>query len=142
VRDDYSDLVGHAFPGGEVVVPWWMNRLWADSVQAADPSPHVHPLLVYYASVRGAGVTFADIFALMDAPAESGIVVGEQALTFDRPILVDHSYDAAGGITGVVRKHGRRAGAFDMLTFEITLTETGAREPSAVSGMTLVFPRP
>jgi hypothetical protein len=141
VRDDYSDLDGHRFPGGIVVVPSWMNRLWADSVSAPDPTPHVHPLLVYYAAVEGSGVTFGDIFELMDADADSGIVVGEQALEYARPIEVAREYEVAGGITKVVRKEGRRAGTFDMLTFELTLTEPGRPDSAATSTMTFIFPR-
>jgi hypothetical protein len=141
VRDDYGDLAGHRFPGGAVTVPEWMNRLWADSVGAPDPAPHVHPLLVYYVAVEGSGVTFGDIFDLMDAPHDSGIVVGEQALEFARPVEVGREYVVAGGITEVVRKEGRRAGVFDMLTFELTLTEPDASDPAAVSTMTFIFPR-
>ena len=140
-RDGYEHLSGHRFPGGTVTVPYWLNRLWSDSVAAPDPSPTVHPLLVYYAAVQGSGVTFGDIFDLMDAAADSGIVVGEQALAFDRPLHIEREYVVAGGITEVVRKEGRRAGVFDMLTFELTLTEPGAAAPAATSRMTFIFPR-
>jgi hypothetical protein len=140
-RADYSDLGGHRFPGGTVTVPNWMNRLWADSVSAPDPTPYVHSLLVYYAAVEGSGVGFGDIFELMDADADSGIVVGEQSLVYNRPIEVGREYGVAGGITEVVRKQGRRAGVFDMLTFELTLTEPGAADPAAISTMTFIFPR-
>ena len=64
--DDYSHVAGHRFPGGTTSVPHWMNRLWGDAVEAdSDPSPDVHPVLVYYAAVQGSGVTFQDIFELM-----------------------------------------------------------------------------
>jgi hypothetical protein len=141
VETDYGSLAGHRFPGGTVTVPYWMNRLWADSVSAPDPTPYVHPLLVYYAAVEGSGVTFGDIFDLMDADAASGIVVGEQALRYNRPLAVGREYAVAGGITEVVRKQGRRAGVFDMLTFELTLTESGADDAAAISTMTFIFPR-
>lgn len=140
-QEDYTELSGHRFPGGTVTVPHWMNRLWADSVAAPDPSPHVHPLLVYYAAVQGSGVTFGDIFALMDAAADSGIVVGEQGLEFARPIDIDREYVVAGGITEVIRKEGRRAGVFDMLTFELTLKERDAADAAVTSTMTFIFPR-
>jgi hypothetical protein len=140
-RSDYSDLAGHRFPGGTVTVPYWLNRLWADSVSAPDPTPRVHPLLVYYAAVQGSGVTFGEIFALMDADDDSGIVVGEQALEYRRPIEVGREYVVAGGIVDVLRKQGRRAGVFDMLTFEMTLTEPDAADAAATSTMTFIFPR-
>jgi hypothetical protein len=137
----YGRLEGHRFPGGTVTVPSWQNRLWADSVSAPDPSPHVHPLLVYYAAVQGSGVTFGDIFDLMGASADSGVVVGEQSLVFERPVRIDRLYRVAGGIDAVARKQGRRAGVFDLLTFRLTLTEEEADGPAAVSSMTFIFPR-
>jgi hypothetical protein len=141
VDANYDHLAGHAFPGGRVTVPSWLNRLWADSTGADDPSPLVHPLLVYYVAVEGSGVTFGDIFDLMEAPHDSGVMVGEQSLEFARAIEVGREYDVAGGITDVVRKQGKRAGTFDMLTFVLTLTEAGASDAAATSTMTFIFPR-
>jgi hypothetical protein len=140
-RTDYTYLAGYAFPGGTVVVPYWMNWLWADSVSAQDPSPYVHPVLVYYAAVQGSNITFEEIFELMDAAADSGVVAGEQSLEFSRPIEIDREYEVAGGITAVIRKRGRRAGVFDMLTFELSLQELDASGPAAISTMTFIFPR-
>jgi hypothetical protein len=141
VRDDYSDLTGHRFPGGQTRVPFWMNHLWRDSVLADVDDRHVHPMLVYYAAVEASGVTFQDMFDLMDASADSGVVVGEQKLEFARPILVDQLYEVEGGITEVVRKQGARAGVFDMFTFVMTLREPAETTPAATSTMTFIFPR-
>jgi hypothetical protein len=139
---DYSHVIGHRFPGGTTVVPAWMNRLWGDAVAADDdPAPHVHPVLVYYAAVQGSGVTFQDIFDLMGASGDSGIMVGEQRFEFTRPLEVGKEYEVEGGITDVVRKEGRRAGVFDIATFELRVLEPGSAEPLAVSTTSFVFPR-
>lgn len=141
-RPDYSHVIGHRFPGGTTVVPHWLNRLWGEAVAAdADPSPSVHPVLVYYAAVQGSGVTFQDIFDLMEAPGDSGIMVGEQRFEFTRPLEVDRPYDVEGGIVDVVRKEGRRAGVFDIATFELRILEPETSEPVAVSTTSFVFPR-
>jgi len=139
---DYSHVVGHRFPGGTTIVAPWMNRLWGDAVLAGDdPAPYVHPVLVYYAAVQGSGVTFQDIFDLMDAPGDSGIMVGEQRFEFARPIEVGREYHVDGGITDVVRKEGRRTGVFDIATFELRLLDPGSTDPVAVSTTSFVFPR-
>jgi hypothetical protein len=139
---DYSHVIGHRFPGGTTVVPSWMNRLWGDAVAADDdPAPHVHPVLVYYAAVQGSGVTFQDIFDLMGASGDSGIMVGEQRFEFTRALEVDKEYVVEGGITDVVRKEGRRAGVFDIATFELRVLEPGSGDPVAVSTTSFVFPR-
>jgi hypothetical protein len=123
-------------------VPHWMNRLWGDAVAAdGDPSPDVHPVLVYYAAVRGSGVTFDDIFALMDASADSGVMVGGQSFRFERPLQIETEYEVEGGIVDVDRKVGRRAGTFDICTFELRVREPEETEPIAVSTTSFVFPR-
>jgi hypothetical protein len=142
VSTDYAHLVGHRFPGGSTVVPYWMNRLWGHAVLAGDdPSPTVHPVLVYYAAVQGSGVTFQDIFDLMGASADSGVMVGEQKFRFTRPVQINTPYRVTGGIVGVERKVGRRAGTFDICSFELTMFEDRDSEPVATSTTSFVFPR-
>jgi hypothetical protein len=140
-RDPYAAVAGHRFPGGTTTVEAWMNQLWCDAVCADDTAPYVHPTLVYYAAVQGSGVTFQDIFDLFDGTAESGIMVGEQRLVFDEPVAVGAAYDVSGGIADVQRKSGRRAGVFDIATFELELRPPGAADPVAVSTTSFVFPR-
>lgn len=138
----YAAIAGHRFPGGRTVVPRWMNRLWCDAVAAAgDSAPHVHPTLVYYAAVQGSGIEFGDIFALLDGSEDSGIMVGEQSLELRTPLEVEREYAVEGGITDVVRKEGRRAGVFDIATFELRIFEDGDADPVAVSTTSFVFPR-
>jgi hypothetical protein len=119
-----------------------MNHLWGDAVLAEDdPAPYVHPVLVYYAAVQGSGITFQDIFDLMEASEDSGIMVGEQRLEFAAPLEIDRTYDVEGAIVDVVRKSGRRAGIFDIATFQLRLSEPGSDEAIAVSTTSFVFPR-
>jgi hypothetical protein len=140
MRDDYSHLIGHRFPGGRVTIPDWLAWLWRDAVLAENPAPGVHPGLAYLAAVQGSGVTFQDIFDLADATAESGPMFGEQTLAFAAPLRIGVEYRVEGEITDVVRKHGRRAGTFDMLTFELRLLDAdGALVATNVN--TFIFPR-
>jgi hypothetical protein len=139
---DFRHVIGHRFPGGTTAVPAWMNHLWGDAVVAPDdPAPYVHPVLVYYAAVQGAGITFQDIFDLLEASENSGIMVGEQRFEFAEPVRIDTTYRVDGGITDVVRKSGRRAGTFDIATFELRLTDLSTHKPVAVSTTSFIFPR-
>lgn len=149
--NDLQNRVGYRFPGGRVIVPHWQNWLFCDavladhpahrSVEAARelgyPAPVVHPGLVYFACVRGAGITFADIFALMDFDEQEGPMFGEQQMEFTEPIFEGIEYEAAGKITSVVRKKGKRAGVFDIVTFEISLSRDGRQVVSSTSGFIL-----
>lgn len=148
---DYQDRVGHRFPGGPVTVPHWENWLFCDAVLADHPAhrspeaarrlgypaPVVHPGLVYFACVRGARITFADIFALMEFDENDGPMFGEQRMVFAEPVFEGVEYEAAGHITGVVRKEGQRAGVFDIVSFEITLSRDGRQVVSSSSSFVL-----
>jgi hypothetical protein len=138
----YRHLIGHCFPGGRTTVPRWMNQLWCDAVCAdGDTYPHVHPALVYYAAVQGSGTTFQEIFDLLDGDNGSGIMVGEQRFRFAEPMEIDVEYDVRGAIIGVERKSGRRAGTFDIATFELIVSPIGELEPIATATTSFVFPR-
>jgi hypothetical protein len=141
MRDDYSHLVGHRLPTGRVSVPRLMNRLWADSALGPDPAPYVHPVLVYFAAIEGSNLRIQDLFDLMEAPADSGVVMGEQKLTFRAPLEVEREYEVDGEVVDVVRKQGRRAGAFDVMTIVFRLREDGGSPPLAESTITFIFPR-
>ncbi|HVH00360.1 MAG TPA: hypothetical protein VM844_06305 [Miltoncostaeaceae bacterium] len=140
MSDDYSHLIGHRFPGGTVTIPGWVDFLWRDAVLAEPGGEAVHPGLAYLAAVQGSGVTFQDIFDLAEATAESGPMFGEQTLTFEGALRTDTEYAVEGEITDVVRKQGRRAGTFDMLTFELRLRAPGGALV-ATNVNTFIFPR-
>jgi len=65
---------------------------------------------------------------------------GEAGIELRRPLRIGESYEVSGGITGVVRKEGRKAGVFDIVTFRLELVgEDGA--VAAVSTNSFIFPR-
>jgi acyl dehydratase len=151
MSEDFQDRVGHRFPGGTVTVPFYENWLWCDSVLADHPAyvsaeaaralgypaPVVHPGLVYFACVRGARISFADIFRLMDFDEKDGPMFGEQRMAFAEPVFVGVDYEGSGEVTGVVRKTGKRAGVFDIVTFDIRLTRGGSEVVSSTSSFVL-----
>jgi hypothetical protein len=138
----YAHVAGHRFPGGTTTVEPWLNQLWCDAVCTEDTAPFVHPMLVYYMAVQGSGVTFQDIFDLLDGSTESGIMVGEQRLEFREPLRIGMRYEVSGGMTGVERKSGRRAGTFDIATFQLELRSTRGSAIVASTSTSFVFPRP
>jgi hypothetical protein len=68
-------------------------------------------------------------------------MVGEQRFEFHGPLEIEKEYEVDGGIVDVQRKKGRRAGVFDIATFELRMREPGADGPLAVSTTSFVFPR-
>jgi hypothetical protein len=68
-------------------------------------------------------------------------MVGEQRFEFFEPVRIDTTYRVDGGIIDVVRKSGRRAGTFDIATFELRLIEPSTDQQVAVSTTSFIFPR-
>ncbi len=95
---------------------------------------------VYYGALAGMGLSVDELFALVSASAEDGPMFGEAEIELRRPLQVGATYAVSGGITGVERKEGRRAGAFDIVTFRLELTGEGG-ETVAVSTNSFIFPR-
>jgi hypothetical protein len=139
--NDYEHLVGHRFPGGHFTLSPHMAWLWADCV-LSDPDPEeAHPSLSYQAAMKGCGITIQDVFELMDATADSGVMFGEVVLDYFGTLVPGDTYALEGGITDVTRKTGRRAGTFDLLSFEIIGRREGEPDPLFAVATTWVFPR-
>ena len=141
MREDYSHLVGHRFPGGRARIDDWLDALWCDATLSERHPPHAHPGLAYVACLEGSGVSIQDLFDLMEADADSGAMFGEQRLEYRSPVVIGREYEVDGEVTAVVRKRGRRAGTFYLLTFELRLREPGAAEAVVVNTNTYFFPR-
>jgi len=139
---EYTHLIGHEFPGGRYRLPEYLSWLWADTVLAEQDPDAAHPGLAYFVGLQGAGVSIQEIFDLLDATADSGVMFGEYQLELSAPLRPQVTYVVMGQITDVVRKEGKRAGVFDRVTFILELREEdGGAEPVARTTNTWIFPR-
>lgn len=138
---DYSHLVGHRFPGGTYTLPEFVSWLWEDAILSEHDAGLAHPSLGFYVAMAGLGVSIGDVMALLDGSPDSGVMFGESDLEFHGSLRAGATYECEGAITAVERKTGKRAGAFDKLTFQIHVRETGSSTPSVVSTNTWIFPR-
>lgn len=138
---DYQHLIGHRFPGGTYTLPKYLAWLWADAALAEPDAETAHPSLGYFVAMQGLGVSIQDIFDLMDADADSGVMFGETELEFERVLTPGATYAVEGEITGVERKSGRRAGTFDKLTFVGRVREQDSGELVVTNTNTWIFPR-
>lgn len=138
---DYSHLIGYRFPGGMVKLPSYMAWLWADAT-LAKPDPGVaHPSLGYVVAMDGMGISIQDIFDLLDAEPDSGVMFGEISLEFEAPLRVGGTYRVEGGIVEVERKSGRRAGVFDRLVFALRVLDPESGALVVANHNTWIFPR-
>jgi hypothetical protein len=138
---EYTHLVGHRLPGGRYRLPEYVAWLWADVVLAEPDPDAAHPALAYFVAMQGCGLSIHEIFELLEADADSGVMFGEQTLEFAGELRPGADYEVSGAITEVVRKEGKRAGVFDRVTFAMELRSDGEAEPVATSTSVWIFPR-
>jgi hypothetical protein len=131
---------GKAVPGGTFRVEEY-ERVISHDALAAPPlePPLLHPVWAILGALRGMGTDLADVFALVDA-SEDGTLFGEAELEQLRPLRAGVDYAVLGGVTDVVRREGRRAGAFDVLTLRLEIVEPGG-ESAAVVSQAFIIPR-
>ena len=111
----YGHLVGHRFPGSSYTLPEHVRWLWADAI-GADPGETVaHPSLAYFVAMQGLGVTILEVFEMLDANPDSGVVMGEVELEFNGALTAGTTYECEAQVAGVDRKRGARVGVFDRL---------------------------
>jgi hypothetical protein len=134
-------VIGYRFPGGSFTIAPYEHWLTCDVV-LAEPARAgtAHPMYVYYAALGGMGISLDELFALVGATADDGVMFGEAAIEIAKPLVVGATYEVRGEVTGAERKSGRRAGVFDIVTFALDVID----EQGAVCGTStnsFVFPR-
>ncbi len=139
--EELEGLVGTSFPGGTYTVEPYRHWLLNDAVgDVPSTSGDASPMEIYYGAMGGLGLTLDELFALAGATAADGPMFGEAEIEQRRPLQVGGTYTVRGGITGAVRKEGRRAGVFDIVTFRLELVDAEG-EVAGVSTNSFVFPR-
>lgn len=107
---------------------------------SADDDPNLHPVWATLLGLRGMDLSFERLFELAEGSAEDGIYFGEAGVELRRVLEVGSTYRVSGQITDLVRRRGRKAGTFDVLTFELYL-RTQEGEVAATASNSFVFVR-
>jgi hypothetical protein len=105
-----------------------------------DASADPHPIWAYIATQRGIGIGVAELCALADFDVADGPLLGSVELIYSAPIEVGVEYAVTGEIVGIERKHGRKAGTFDVLTFRERLVAPDGAEVASTTN-TFILPR-
>jgi hypothetical protein len=138
--EDVEKLVGFRFPGGSVTIQPYENWLLCDVVCSPQmPAGTAHPLYAYLCADAGMGMSLTQLFNLAGASADDGPMQGGAEIELMGALRTGVTYDVRGGITHAERKHGKRAGTFDIVTYRMELLEHG--EVVAASTNSVVFPR-
>jgi hypothetical protein len=135
---ELESLAGRSFPGGSFLVTAAQDtalRVVVGAPPRAGDADVAHPVWMFAGPQRAMGITIDDLFGWCGSSAADGPMLGETQLTMPGPLLVGHRYAVTGGIVAATRKQGRRAGVFDIVTFELNLAGGGQCRTS------FVFPR-
>jgi hypothetical protein len=134
-------LVGYRFPGGSFRVEEYERWLSHDAMQVEgiDP-PLLHPVWVLLGALRGMGMTIDALVELAGSKADEGVVFGETILEHHRPLRTDQTYAVHGSITELRRRHSRRAGVIDLLTFRLQIDDEAGHQVGATT-QTFIFRR-
>lgn len=139
--EELEALIGKPFPGGEYTIEPYRHWLMQDAVGARPTrAGAASPMEAYYGALAGMGLSVAELFALVGATADDGPMFGEAGIDVRRPLQIGATYRVSGAITGVVRKEGRKAGVFDIVTFRLELVDEDGGL-AAVSTNSFIFPR-
>ena len=141
-RDELDSLPGRTFPGGSFLISGPEDDRMRDVVGAPPRQADVaHPIWLFAAPQRALGITIDEFFAWCGSSSAEGPMLGETRLTMPRPLRVGRNYAVSGRIVAVQRKEGRRAGTFDIVTFELQLAERGSGDGGWQARTGFVFPR-
>jgi hypothetical protein len=109
-------------------------------IAAADPSDRAHPIFGFLGPLGAMGVSINDIFELCKFDPADGPMLASTSIEFTEPLSTGGVYTVSGRIIDVVRKRGRRAGVFDLMTFELDGTRDSAVQAVRTTNV-FVLPR-
>jgi hypothetical protein len=132
--DQLDSLPGRAFPGGSFLITAQEDTTMRGVVGAPPRAGDVaHPVWMFAGPQRAMGISIDDLFGWCGSSATEGPMLGETQLAMPEPLLIERRYAVTGGIVAATRKQGRRAGVFDIVTFELNVTagDAGAGDAGA-----------
>lgn len=138
--DQLQALPGRPIPGGRFMIEPYQQWLLNDVVLGTQTSgTTAHPLFVYVAATGAMGLTWDELFAICGATAADGPMFGESETVIHDPLRVQVEYRVDGRFTTAQRKHGRTAGTFDIIGFELDVRLGNA--VVACTRNSIVYPR-
>lgn len=122
----YEHLRGRPLPEGTFTITEDEQRRLTAAM--GSPSDGAHPVWAYIAPQRGIGIGVAELGALADFDMRDGPMLGSVDMTYHRPMEVGVEYRVTGEVVDIERKHGRKTGTFDILTYRLRLIAPDGEE--------------
>lgn len=104
-----------------------LSSVMDDALRGTSDAPprgaggHAHPVFAFVVALGGLGIDIATICARLDLPFNTGAMLGRCCIRYDRPLLVDSSYEISGHVVSITRKPSRRFTAADHVRLAIVI---------------------
>ena len=136
-----QEQIGRTLPGGSFSVEPYQDWLMRDvSLSTTSFAGPLHPLWAFAGTQGAMGVSIEELFAIVHASSEDGPMLGESDIEILRPLGIGETFTVSATITDIVRKSGKRAGTFDIVTVAMS-AEDSAGTTVALLTNSYVFPR-
>ncbi|WP_141136571.1 hypothetical protein [Rhodococcoides kyotonense] len=99
----------------------------------------LHPAWTLIGALRGMGLTLSQLFAVMGVGDDDGVMFGEADIEHYESLRAEREYSVTGRFLDVRRKTGSTLGAFDLISFELSIDYRN--EPAVKCVNTFVVPR-
>lgn len=134
-------LVGMTLNGGPVCVPLHEQAIGHRALACtAIDDDTLHPVWATLLGLRGMELSFDELFDLAEATVEEGIYFGEAGVELHQDLVAGSTYEVSGRVVDLIRRQGKKAGTFDILTFELDMTAAGG-ELAATATNSFIFVR-
>jgi acyl dehydratase len=133
-------LPGTTLPEGSFTITEEENRRLGAVLGSSGEATVAHPVWAYIATQRGIGISVADLCSLADFDVNDGPMLGSVEMDYGAPLAIGVTYRVTGEVLGIERKHGRKTGTFDIMTYrERLIAPDGAEVASSTN--TFILPR-
>ena len=115
-------LLARPFPEGSLTVEPYEDWLARDAIGSRqDGDGLLHPGWMLIGALRGAGFGLDEIIELCGVSWDDGVMFGETTVEQIEPLRAGQHYVVNGNFLDVQHRVGRTVGAFDLMTYEITV---------------------
>lgn len=118
----FEHLPGTNLPAGEFTITTQEAESLAGALLTTTSSDGTaHPIWAYIATQRGIDISIAGLCALAEFDVQDGPMLGSVEIEYSAPVRIATPYRVTGEVVGLDRKHGRKTGTFDILTFRLAM---------------------
>lgn len=132
-------LVGRRLPDGALRIERYEDWLTRDAIGAPTSGQHPHPAWALLGTFRGMGADLVELFDVMDAAQDDGVLFGEASVVQTAHLKFDRDYVVTSQIRDVRRRRGSKVPVFDLVDCLVSIEDADGQVVRCTN--TFVVPR-